>query len=1155
LADLGTRSAGDLNSGTLPDARFPSALPAISGVNLTNLNANNLASGTVPAARLDLTLYATKSYADSLVVGLLDDRGNYNASGNVFPSSGGSGPAGAIMKGDLWTISVGGTLGTLPPLGPGDVIRALTDSPGQTSANWAEAENNFGYVALNQALADGKIYIGNGSGIGTAVTPSGDVTITNAGVTAIGALRVTNVMIANSAIDLTAKVTGVLPGANGGTGQSSYAVGDLLYASGASALSKLADVATGNALLSGGVTAAPAWGKVGLTTHVSGILPSANGGTGIAFFAAAGPTALRTYTFPDANASVARTDAAQTFTGTQTFGGDVQLSAATANLLLKDANTGWQVSSTTVINPQANNSVRSTSFTSGLVGWSVNAAGDAEFSNVNVRGAIRSAVFVYNALLATSGTLGVFKAAGKLKTDVTITAAPTYGTTTFTIDVVDQDGISHASSQLFVVNDILRLKDGLVGDTWLKVTAVSDQTTFWRYTASIQAGTANVTYRAGLAVADYGQSGAGFIIQTADQANSPYLQMATHAATFSSANSSGTLSVTAQLRVGNLNGAYGYSSDVYGFGAGQYGAASKAWVTVDPTNGIRLGSNTTVRIQLSPDGSGFLASSSIAWDASGNATISGWSVGASRLSSANLYLDQAGQYISIGSTPPTSYLGADGIWMGKSSSLYKVHVGTTVGVAVVPTDIPGCKSWLKADSLVANDGDAIQTWTDSSGAGTSPTQATVGKRPLYKTNIVNGKPVLRFDGVDDFLKVAFTLNQPHTRLVVYKLLGSANQASFDGNTSNTALLLNRNTSTVAIFGGSVDLTANVTATAFHVIAGVYNGAGSKISVDGGTPVTGNPGSSAAGGISIGAYPDGTFPSNIDVAEVLEFDSALSDAQVLQLHTYLGDKYGITVTTPTYPSRALAKGFSWDGATYTVAGDVASLSLSGAAYIAIGATPPTSASAGTGLWIDRTGIYGLAAGVVQAKFDAATGKITAGAGAAILDSSGITLVKSGSVPTALFLNYTPGTVTGRIGADAVASLLIKSEASQGTPKVSVEAYSGLDVGFYSARLVLAVRSSATMDARLFAPTSTIEFNGDTAPPSGGQQGTFIGFTVGADFSPTAMLDIVSDKFRLRTAKTPASSGAAGNQGDICWDANFIYVCYATNTWKRATLAAF
>ena len=65
----------------------------------------------------------------------------------------------------------------------------------------------------------------------------------------------------------------------GGTGLTSYAVGDIVYASGATTLAKLADVATGNALISGGITTAPSWGKVGLTTHVSGTLPVANGGT------------------------------------------------------------------------------------------------------------------------------------------------------------------------------------------------------------------------------------------------------------------------------------------------------------------------------------------------------------------------------------------------------------------------------------------------------------------------------------------------------------------------------------------------------------------------------------------------------------------------------------------------------------------------------------------------------------------------------------------------------------------------------------------------------------------------------------------------------------------------------------------------------------
>ncbi len=58
-------------------------------------------------------------------------------------------------------------------------------------------------------------------------------------------------------------ITGTLAAASGGTGQASYAVGDLLSADTTTTLAKLADAATLNALISGGVGVAPSWGKIG----------------------------------------------------------------------------------------------------------------------------------------------------------------------------------------------------------------------------------------------------------------------------------------------------------------------------------------------------------------------------------------------------------------------------------------------------------------------------------------------------------------------------------------------------------------------------------------------------------------------------------------------------------------------------------------------------------------------------------------------------------------------------------------------------------------------------------------------------------------------------------------------------------------------------
>ena len=51
-AEYASLDANDLGEGTIPDARFPSTLPALNGSALTDLNGSNIASGTIAAARV-----------------------------------------------------------------------------------------------------------------------------------------------------------------------------------------------------------------------------------------------------------------------------------------------------------------------------------------------------------------------------------------------------------------------------------------------------------------------------------------------------------------------------------------------------------------------------------------------------------------------------------------------------------------------------------------------------------------------------------------------------------------------------------------------------------------------------------------------------------------------------------------------------------------------------------------------------------------------------------------------------------------------------------------------------------------------------------------------------------------------------------------------
>ena len=54
---------------------------------------------------------------------------------------------------------------------------------------------------------------------------------------------------------------------------------------------------------------------------------------------------------------------------------------------------------------------------------------------------------------------------------------------------------------------------------------------------------------------------------------------------------------------------------------------------------------------------------------------------------------------------------------------------------------------------------------------------------------------------------------------------------------------------------------------------------------------------------------------------------------------------------------------------------------------------------------------------------------------------------------------------------------------------------------------------------------------------------------------ALFQVNGDRIRIGTAKTPASASATGAAGEICWDASYIYVCTATNTWKRTAIATW
>ena len=186
------------------------------------------------------------------------------------------------------------------------------------------------------SMSSGNILVGSSGSVPTSVAVTGDITVSSAGVTAIagdavtfakmqpvsgytilgkpttgsgdateigsssfmlesgtGFLRQADASTARAALGLgTLATQNSVTASSGGTGQTSYAIGDILYASGSTTLSKLASGAANTVLRSTGTT--PSYGAVVLTTDVTGTLPVANGGTGVTTSTGSGANVLAT---------------------------------------------------------------------------------------------------------------------------------------------------------------------------------------------------------------------------------------------------------------------------------------------------------------------------------------------------------------------------------------------------------------------------------------------------------------------------------------------------------------------------------------------------------------------------------------------------------------------------------------------------------------------------------------------------------------------------------------------------------------------------------------------------------------------------------------------------------------------------------------------
>ena len=132
----------------------------------------------------------------------------------------------------------------------------------------ATASAKFAFTGVNTGGTPTASIAGSPN-IATYLTGNGNLQVTNMSHLTIGGGTTGGVDFASPITSGTWNGSPIGP-TYGGTGFSSYAVGDLLFADTTTSLARLNDVATGSVLKSGGANTAPTWGQVILGTDTTG---------------------------------------------------------------------------------------------------------------------------------------------------------------------------------------------------------------------------------------------------------------------------------------------------------------------------------------------------------------------------------------------------------------------------------------------------------------------------------------------------------------------------------------------------------------------------------------------------------------------------------------------------------------------------------------------------------------------------------------------------------------------------------------------------------------------------------------------------------------------------------------------------------------------
>lgn len=218
-----------------------------------------------------------------------------------------------------------------------------------------------------------------------------------------------------------------------------------------------------------------------------------------------------------------------------------------------------------------------------------------------------------------------------------------------------------------------------------------------------------------------------------------------------------------------------------------------------------------------------------------------------------------------------------------------------------PRSFAGLVLWTRADvgvykdagTTIAAPGETVQQWSDLSGTNNHMTQATVGIRPQYVSNAINGKPALFFNNAPWMQSTASL-----TSWTIFAVVNHTDGASFtnfrrfiDGNDGLGFSIFGVSGTTV--YNSQLDYPRNINSANFRVNGAITLSAAplSNYKI-----ISAIESTSTSSFIWYGTYQASGAQSHLgNIAEIIIYNTALSTADRQAVEQYLSNRYGIAVT--------------------------------------------------------------------------------------------------------------------------------------------------------------------------------------------------------------------------------------------------------------------